>query len=93
MDNFTVRLYVFNPFFFPNAPFLYPQETPENIRVFCFHRVEKGCIGEKWVEAGDLFSSCVLTYLSHIESMCIDIRLFIFENGFSCRREKKQRFS
>ena len=87
MDNFNVRLYLFNPSL-PSAPFLYPIKT-ENLTVFrCFHGVEKGCIGEKWVKVGDLFSSCVLTYLPYIESMCINMRLFNFKNGFSYLREK-----
>ena len=87
MDNFNVRLYLFNPSL-PSAPFLYPIKT-ENLRVLrCFHGVEKGCIGEKWVKVGDLFSSCVLTYLPYIESMCINMRLFNFKNGFSYLREK-----
>ena len=39
----------FNPFV-PNAPFLYPLKTSENRKVFlCFQGVEKGCIGNKWV--------------------------------------------
>ena len=34
----------------PNAPFLYPLNTSENCKVFwCFQRVEKGCIGNEWV--------------------------------------------
>ena len=38
----------FNPFV-PNAPFLYPLKTSENLKVSCFHGVEKGCSGDKWV--------------------------------------------
>ena len=35
----------------PNSPFFYTLKTSENITVFwCFHRVERGCIGSKWVE-------------------------------------------
>ena len=34
----------FNPFI-PNAPFLYPLKTSENLTV------EKGCLGNKWVYA------------------------------------------
>ena len=38
-----------NPFV-PNAPFLYPLNTLENHKVFrCFQGLEKGCIGNKWV--------------------------------------------
>ena len=38
-----------NPFV-PNAPFLFPLKTSENRKFFwCFQEVEKGCIGNKWV--------------------------------------------
>ena len=41
---------LFNPFV-PNAPFLYPLKTSENLTVFwCFQGVEKGCIGNEWVK-------------------------------------------
>ena len=33
----------------PNAPFLYPLKSSENLKVFwCFQGVEKECIGKKW---------------------------------------------
>ena len=35
-----------NPFV-PNATFLYPLRTSENLTVFCFQRVEKECIGNE----------------------------------------------
>ena len=35
--------------FVSNAPLLYPLKTSENRKVFCFQGVEKGCIGNKWV--------------------------------------------
>ena len=36
--------------FIPSAPFLYPPEISENRKVFwCFQGIEKGCIGNKWV--------------------------------------------
>ena len=39
----------FNPFV-PDAPFFYPLKTSENRKVFwCFQGVEKGCIGNEWV--------------------------------------------
>ena len=35
----------------PNAPFLYPLKTSENLSVFwCFQGVKKGCIGKEWVK-------------------------------------------
>ena len=37
--------------FVPNAPFLYPLKTSENLTVFwCFQGVGKECIGSKWVK-------------------------------------------
>ena len=39
-----------NPFF-PNAPFLYPQKTSENLMVFwCFQGVDNRCIENKWIK-------------------------------------------
>ena len=36
--------------FFPNAPFLHPLKTSENLTVFwCFQELEKECIESKWV--------------------------------------------
>ena len=44
-----VHIYEISPFVL-NAPFLYPQKTLENRKVFqCFQVVEKGCIGNEWV--------------------------------------------
>ena len=44
------RFFIINPFV-PNAPFLYPLKTSENLTVFwCFQEVEKGCIGNEWVK-------------------------------------------
>ena len=37
-----------NPFI-PIATFLYSLKTSENLTIFCFHEVEKGCIGNEWV--------------------------------------------
>ena len=33
-------------------PFLYPLKTLENLTVFCFQGVEKGFMGNKWVNGG-----------------------------------------
>ena len=45
----------FNPFV-SNALFLYPLKTSENHTVFwCFQGVEKGCIGNEWVNSVELF--------------------------------------
>ena len=38
----------FNPFI-PNPPFIYPLKTSENRKVLCFQEVEKGCIGNEWI--------------------------------------------
>ena len=40
---------IINPFV-PYAPFLDPLKTSENRKVFCFHVLEKGCIGNEWVK-------------------------------------------
>ena len=37
-----------NPFV-PNAPFLYPLKTSQNHKIFYFQGVERGCIGNEWV--------------------------------------------
>ena len=43
-------VYLFNSFL-PNAPFIYPLKTSENLTVFwCFQEVEYGCIGNEWVK-------------------------------------------
>ena len=39
----------FNPFV-PNAFFLYPLKTSENLSFLMFSGVEKGCIGNKWAQ-------------------------------------------
>ena len=40
----------------PNVPFLWLQKTSENREVFWFFQVvEKGCIGNKWVQVIVLF--------------------------------------
>ena len=45
----TTNKWSLNPFV-PNAPFLYPLKTSENLMVFlCFHGVENRCIGNVWV--------------------------------------------
>ena len=42
--------------FVPNAPFLYPLKTSENRKVFwCFQGLEKGCIGNKWVNPTGIY--------------------------------------
>ena len=39
--------------FVPNAPFLYPLKTSENLTVFrCFQELEKGYIWNEWVMVG-----------------------------------------
>ena len=48
---------LFSPFV-PNAPFLYPLKTSENLAVFwCFQGVEKGCIGNEWVKRKLMYKS------------------------------------
>ena len=52
----------FNPVI-SNAPFLYPLKTLQKPYGFlCFQRVEKGCIGDRWVNIHIyLFSDDTLT--------------------------------
>ena len=44
-----------NPFV-PNVSPLYPLKTSENLTVFCFQEVEKGCIGNKQVNTSKVFA-------------------------------------
>ena len=45
----SLIMYWLNPFV-PNAPFFYSLKTSENPKVFwCFQGVEKGCIGNEWL--------------------------------------------
>ena len=47
--------------FVPNAPFLYPMKTSENLTIFwCFQGVEKGSIRSKWVKDSILTVEWVL---------------------------------
>ena len=39
----------------PNAPFVYPLKTSENLKAFCFQGVHKACIGNKWVKRDNFF--------------------------------------
>ena len=45
----TDQMFRFFNLFVPNAPFLYPLKILENLVVFCFQEVEKGCIRNEWV--------------------------------------------
>ena len=58
-----------NPFV-PNAPFLYPLKTSENCKViWCFHEVEKECIGNRWVK---LAAECKFALSSKIDGCTMD---------------------
>ena len=49
-SNEVKYLFHFNSFIL-DAPFLYPLKTSKILTVFwCFRRIEKGCIGNKWVK-------------------------------------------
>ena len=49
--------------FVPNVPFLYPMKTSEKHKVFWFFQgVEKGCIGNEWVNASGVSHTTVLWY-------------------------------
>ena len=53
---------VLNPFV-PNAPFLYPLKTEIRKVFWCFHGVEKGCIGNEWVKFWKSDMSIISIYL------------------------------
>ena len=56
-----------NPFV-PNAPFLYPLNASENLTVFrCFQGLEKGCIGNEWVNQFSHLFQCFAVF-------CINLR-------------------
>ena len=63
MDWWKILLFseaVLNPFV-PNAPFLYPVKTSENLTVsWCFQGVEKECVGNEWV---NIRNRCLLNVL------------------------------
>ena len=46
-DRLQIYFQIFREFnsFLPNTPFLCPLKTSENLQVFCFQGLEKGCIG------------------------------------------------
>ena len=53
-----------NPFV-PNAPLLYTLKASESLTVlWCFQGVEKGCIGNKWVNVNLLRNKFISKYLS-----------------------------
>ena len=57
---------MFNPLV-PNAPFLYPLKTSENLKVFWyFQAVWKGCIGNEWV-TWYMNISCICAAVSVID--------------------------
>ena len=48
---FSTKTSIHRNLFAPNASFLYPLKTSENLTVFlCFQGVEKGCIGNECVK-------------------------------------------
>ena len=63
-----------NPFV-PNAPFLYPLKTSENLRVFwcfdVFRVLEKGCIGNEWVNETVSPSLKISPAQFDLESECV----------------------
>ena len=68
----------FNPFV-PNAPFLYPLKISWNRKVFwCFQGVEKGCIGNEWVNTAQKMKfSSKLRIWSHLLKKSL-MKNFIF---------------
>ena len=67
----------FNPFA-PNAPFPYPLTPSETLTIFwCFQGVEKGCIGNEWVNV--TFTIIIFFYylLCHIYEHLLPCYLLI----------------
>ena len=69
--------------FVPNAPFLYPLKTSEKRTVcWCFQGVEKGCIGDEWVNSSLPLSSAEVWphyYANGAKLACIYLFLFFFK--------------
>ena len=74
-----------NPFV-PNAPFLYLLKTLENRKVFwCFRGVEKGCIGNEWVNC-NRFTRDVLVDVYNLLTHIVNCPLFLeWRNLSSCK--------
>ena len=75
--------------FVPNAPFLYPLKRWESLTVFwCFHGVEKGCIGNngvnwnsKTIRLDMLWPWRFLKYLTMTKQIWLVISFFVFVNA------------
>ena len=83
-----------NPFV-PNAPFLYPLKTSANLADFgCFQGVEKGCIGNKWINVKEKY------FVQSIGNKWINVKEKYFvtdisniKKAFSSTGEKKKQLS
>ena len=77
--------------FVPNTIFLSPLKTSEDRKVFwCFQRVEKGCIGNKWVnwflENSQIFPSSIHVALHKKWSFSLRISLVnVTKSAENCR--------
>ena len=70
-------LFEINPFV-PNAPFLYALKISENLTVsWWFQKVEKGCIGKKWVKG--LFFMKIYHIEPHWPRVVLKKRLLILK--------------
>ena len=57
--------------FVPNAPFLHPLKTSENVKSFWyFQRVKKECIGNKWVKESN---ATMFIDVDNIVTVCVDL--------------------
>ena len=63
-----------------NIPFPYLLKTSENLSVFrCFQRVEKGCIGSKWVNS-QTYSCCKTMLLENSQMNIIYCKKYYWIN-------------
>ena len=63
----------------PTAPFLYPLKTSENLTVFCFQVVEKGCSGNEWVNRRPIYLKIMDDFAS---SLCFHDRSRKLTTGY-----------
>ena len=72
--------------FVPNVSFLYPLKPSENLKVFwCFQGVEKGYIGNKWVNLTRITSLTSIFYKPYVKTILqrTFLSLIIYEKRIS----------
>ena len=59
--------FIYLTHFFPMHPLSNPLKTPENLAFFWrFQRIEKGCIGNEWVNEGKTFFCSMIYWLNNL---------------------------